>query len=100
MDRIVVIGSTGLIGSHVAAALAAHGRTVTGLARHVDEAALRMPACSGWGSICRGPARPTGPLLEGTDAVVNCAVALQEGPADDVAGTPTAEAKKHAVVSA
>jgi uncharacterized protein YbjT (DUF2867 family) len=39
MSRILVIGATGLIGSRIAAQLAASGHEVVGVAREIDAAA-------------------------------------------------------------
>ncbi len=88
MSRILVIGATGLIGSHVAAALAAAGHEVVGAARHVGSASRRMPMVQ-WQSVdlARAPVEAWQSPLEGVDAVVNGAGALQSGPADDLVGT-------------
>lgn len=44
MSRILVIGATGLIGSRIAARLAANGHRVVGVARDIAAATRRMPA--------------------------------------------------------
>ncbi|CAA0096709.1 Uncharacterised protein [Starkeya nomas] len=87
MSRILVIGATGLIGSHVAASLCAAGHAVTGVARHLGSASRRIPAI-GWEAVdlARASTHEWRRHLAGIDAVVNCAGALQSGPADDVAG--------------
>ncbi|MDR6955803.1 uncharacterized protein YbjT (DUF2867 family) [Ancylobacter sp. 3268] len=88
MSRILVIGATGLIGAHIAASLCAAGHEVTGMARHVGSAARRMPAID-WEAVdlARASARDWSRHLAGIEAVVNCAGALQSGPADDLTGT-------------
>ncbi|OYX66484.1 MAG: nucleoside-diphosphate sugar epimerase [Rhizobiales bacterium 32-66-11] len=88
MGRILIVGATGLIGSHVAAALADGGHEVTGVARDV-RAAGRAIASMCWISLDMGHARPAdwSAALADVDAVVNCAGALQSGPADDLFGT-------------
>lgn len=90
MSRILVIGATGLIGSRIAAQLAASGHEVVGVAREIDAAARRMPGVE-WRRVDLAAARSedwAGLLLE-VDAAVNCAGALQSGPADDLDGTHT-----------
>ncbi|MDF2620754.1 MAG: nucleoside-diphosphate sugar epimerase [Xanthobacteraceae bacterium] len=88
MARVLVIGATGLIGSHVAAALDREGHEVTGVARHVGPAARRMPHIRWLPLDLAGAGIDDWHAhLAGVDAVVNCAGALQSGPADDVAGT-------------
>lgn len=88
MPRVLVIGATGLIGSHVAAALNGAGHEVTGVARHVGSATRRMPRMR-WLQLdlARASRNDWGRHLAGVDAVVNCAGALQSGPDDDLAGT-------------
>jgi uncharacterized protein YbjT (DUF2867 family) len=88
VHRIVVIGATGLLGSHVVAALAAHGKDVIGIARHVAEGRVRLPVVR-WAQMDLASAgqHEWHTLLEGVDAVVNCAGALQDGPADNLMGT-------------
>lgn len=88
MSRILVIGATGLIGSAIAARLAASGHQVVGIARDVDSAARRMPAVA-WSRLDLATARVEdwASRLAGIDAVVNCAGALQSGPSDRLAGT-------------
>lgn len=88
MARVLVIGATGLIGSHVAAALDREGHEVTGVARHVGSASRRLPRMR-WLQLdlARASRDDWGRHLMGVDAVVNCAGALQSGPVDDLAGT-------------
>lgn len=85
--RVLVLGGYGLIGLAVVRRLLAAGHAVTGLGRNVA-APARMVARAHW--IAADIATLTEPahwsaLLEGIDAVVNCAGALQDGLRDDVA---------------
>ena len=84
--RILVLGATGLIGGAVADALAEAGHAVTGLGRQVAQAAAARPQSQWVARDIAACARPEdwAPLIEGMDAVVNCAGALQDGPRDDV----------------
>jgi uncharacterized protein YbjT (DUF2867 family) len=88
MPKILVIGATGLIGSHVAARLAGLGHAVLGVARDVEGAGRRMPSVA-WrrADLAATSVEDWARLLDGVDAVVNCAGALQSGPADRLAGT-------------
>ena len=88
MSRVLVIGATGLIGSHVAAVLNGSGHEVTGVARHVGSSSRRMPWMR-WLQLDLALASRDDwrRHLSGIDAVVNCAGALQGGPADDLTGT-------------
>ncbi|MBW4656588.1 MAG: SDR family oxidoreductase [Kaiparowitsia implicata GSE-PSE-MK54-09C] len=88
MHRIAVIGATGLLGSHIVAALAANGKDVIAMARHVAEGPIRLPVVR-WARMDLAHASQPDwhAVLEGVDAVVNCAGALQEGPVDDLVGT-------------
>ena len=88
MGRVIVIGASGPIGSHVVAALAARGHQVAGLARNVQPLPFNLPALH-WISLDLGRAGPAEwqPILVGTHAVINCTEALQSGPADDLSAT-------------
>jgi uncharacterized protein YbjT (DUF2867 family) len=88
LHRIAVIGATGLLGSHIVAALAANGKDVIAIARHVAEGAISLSAVR-WAQVDLASSRQLEwlTLLEGVHSVVNCAGALQEGPADDIVGT-------------
>jgi uncharacterized protein YbjT (DUF2867 family) len=78
--RVLIVGATGLIGSAIAARLAAEGHQVVAASRtppRADGSAIR------WVSL--DLAKATGPenwtaVLSGVEAVVNCAGVLQDGP--------------------
>ena len=89
--RILVTGATGLIGSAVVARLIRAGHAVTGLSRSVTSARRHQPEAD-WLSvdIARHVTAERGvPHLQGIEAVVNCAGALQDGPADSLQGVHT-----------
>ena len=83
--RILVVGAYGLIGGYVTARLLADGHEVTGVGREVSKARLRLPKVR-WiqADLRRLDASSWSPMLDGIDAVVNCAGALQDGPGDDL----------------
>jgi uncharacterized protein YbjT (DUF2867 family) len=77
--RVLLLGATGLIGSAVAARLAADGHEVIGVARALDTTARRVPV-AGWRLFdlrTRLSAQDWLTHLEGIEAVVNCAGSLQ-----------------------
>jgi uncharacterized protein YbjT (DUF2867 family) len=84
--RILLLGATGLIGSAVAARLQADGHDVTGVTRRLDGVARRVPVARWLVFDLRGMTRAEDwtPHLDGIDAVVNCAGALQDNVRDDV----------------
>lgn len=88
MGVVLVIGATGLIGTHIVAELVRLGHDVVGVARHVDEARLRQPTARwenlvlGGASLCNWAA-----VVRDCDAVVNCSGALQDSPSDNLAKT-------------
>ena len=85
--RVLVVGASGLIGSHVVARLLADGVEVTGVARDVTAARRRVPEADWWSlDMASATVAAWLPALEGVEAVVNCAGALQDNPADDLAG--------------
>lgn len=81
--RILLLGATGLIGEAALRRLLAAGHAVTALGRDVAAGRRRWPE-AGWVeadlTAADWPA-----LLGDTDAVVNCAGALQDGARDDLA---------------
>jgi uncharacterized protein YbjT (DUF2867 family) len=84
--RVLILGGNGFIGTAVARSLAARGHLVVALARNTEIVARRHPDID-WvkADLARLSRREDWlPLLEGVDAVVNCAGALQDGPRDDV----------------
>jgi uncharacterized protein YbjT (DUF2867 family) len=83
MGRILVVGATGLIGSRIAAELASAGHEVVGAARDVRKASRRMSTVE-WLrlDVATSSIDDWEAVLGEVDAVVNCAGALQSGPAD------------------
>ena len=85
--RVLLLGATGLIGSAVAARLAADGHELVGVARDLDPAARRVPVERWIRLDLREVSGPEDwrPHLAGIEAVVNCAGALQDSPRDSTA---------------
>jgi uncharacterized protein YbjT (DUF2867 family) len=83
--RVLVVGGYGLIGGYVVAALAAEGHEVIGAGRDVAAAARRLRHAR-WvrADLATTSEDDWAPLLQGVDAVVNCAGALQDSPRDDL----------------
>ena len=84
--RVLVTGAYGFIGSAVSARLLGKGHEVVGLGRNIARATRQLPQLR-WISLDIAKATRAEdwlPLLEGIDAVVNCAGALQDGGSDDV----------------
>jgi uncharacterized protein YbjT (DUF2867 family) len=82
--RILLLGATGVIGSHVLAKLRTQGHQVLAVARRTGQPGRGLE----WVSLdLREATRPEVwlPLLRGIDAVVNCAGVLQDGPTDSTA---------------
>lgn len=84
--RVLILGGNGLIGSAVTFALARRGHGLVAIGRDIAAASRRMPEID-WRSA--DVSRFTNveawyPWLEGMDAIVNCAGALQDGARDDV----------------
>ena len=85
--RVLVVGGNGLIGSYVVARLHADGHDIVALGRNLDAARVRMPWVR-WVRAdlrrLRTPADWTA-VVDGVEALVNCAGALQDSPQDDLA---------------
>lgn len=84
--RVLVTGAYGLIGNHVCARLLRDGNHVIGVGRDTVQARRRMPRIQ-WrqADLARMTAQDWLPILDGVDAVVNCAGALQDSPRDNLA---------------
>jgi uncharacterized protein YbjT (DUF2867 family) len=83
--RVLVIGGYGLIGGYVVAQLLQEGCDVLGVGRDIAAARRRFPGAN-WAApeLGRTSAGEWAGLLDGVDAVVNCAGALQDSPRDDL----------------
>ncbi len=83
--RIVVAGAYGLIGTYVTARLLAEGHEVTGVGRDIVMAHRKIPQAR-WvkADLARASVEDWIELLDGADAFVNCAGALQDSPRDDL----------------
>jgi uncharacterized protein YbjT (DUF2867 family) len=81
--RILVVGAYGLIGSYVTARLLAEGHEIVAAGRNVRQAARRWPRAR-WvrADLSRMTSADWKPHLDGVEAVVNCAGALQDSPSD------------------
>src|SRR5436305_4242885 len=90
--RVLVIGASGLIGGSVAARLLAAGHRVLGVARNTTRPARSMPQADWLALDVAAATSPEAwlPHLAEIDAVVNCAGALQDGPADSLHGVHVA----------
>ena len=83
--RVMVIGAYGLLGGYVTARLVADGHHVIGVGRDVAAAARRFPSVRWVGADLRRTTEAQWvELLDGVDAVVNCAGALQDSPRDNL----------------
>jgi uncharacterized protein YbjT (DUF2867 family) len=83
--QVLIVGATGLIGSSIAARLLDEGHRVVGAGRSVASWERRMPGVR-WLRLDLADTTEADdwlPHLTAIDAVVNCAGALQDGPADD-----------------
>lgn len=85
--RILILGAYGLIGSVITARLLADGHEVIGAGRHVTDAARRQPAAT-WirADLSTFRAADWAGPLQGVDAIINAAGALQDGAGDSLAG--------------
>lgn len=85
--RILILGGSGFIGIAVAKALSDRGHPVAALARDVEAASRRLPRIDWIAADLVDLATPGAwtAMLEGFDAVVNCAGVLQDTARDDVA---------------
>lgn len=87
--KVLILGATGFIGSALLDRLASDGHTVTGLGRNVARSRLKRPEAR-WLAADLARMRDASdwkPLIESHDVIVNCAGALQDGLADEVAAT-------------
>lgn len=82
--RILVLGANGFIGSAIVAVLLARGHVAVGVGRDIETARRRLPRAVWIGADLAQLTAPERwhPLLEGIDAVVNAAGALQDGARD------------------
>jgi uncharacterized protein YbjT (DUF2867 family) len=89
--RVLVTGATGLIGSSVVSRLILLGYDVTALSRDVARAKERQPEARWLRIDIARQDTPEHwlPHLQGIEAVVNCAGALQDGPSDTLSGVHT-----------
>lgn len=85
--HVLVLGAYGLIGQEIVRALLTAGHQVAGLGRTSSPARLRRPGLSWHNADMSELTTAAGwlPHLNGIDAVVNAAGALQSGPRDDLA---------------
>lgn len=85
-NAVLVLGAYGLIGSRVADALEAAGHDVLSFGRDAGTAARLRPGAAWAISDLRQMTRAADwqDVLSGVSCVINCAGALQEGPADDL----------------
>lgn len=87
--KVLILGATGFIGSALLDRLASDGHPVTGLGRNVARSRLKRPEAQ-WLAADLARMRDASdwkPLIESHDVIVNCAGALQDGLADEVAAT-------------
>ena len=85
--KVLVLGANGFIGSSVCRRLLADGHTVSGIGRNVVRASRMVPDVL-WTQVDIARLRMPEDwraLIEGMEAIVNCAGALQDGARDDLA---------------
>lgn len=83
--KVLVLGATGLIGTHVAARLGAEGHQVIPAGRDRRLLERRFPGRGVHADLARTDEAGWSALLSDMDAVVNCAGALQDSLCDDLA---------------
>jgi uncharacterized protein YbjT (DUF2867 family) len=84
--KILILGATGFIGSTIAARLLGDGHDVMGLSRSPGRAGIKQPSISWIKADLAAMTEPSDwrQTLQGCDAVVNSAGALQDGLSDDL----------------
>ncbi|MFZ1813942.1 MAG: SDR family oxidoreductase [Rhizobiaceae bacterium] len=84
--RILVLGGNGFIGIEIARRLVAVGHETLCVGRNIDSARARLPGARWIATDIASLSRPQHwtALLEGVDAIVNAAGALQDGSRDDL----------------
>ncbi|MCC0053729.1 MAG: SDR family oxidoreductase [Rhodobiaceae bacterium] len=84
--KTLVLGASGFIGSGICRQLLADGHAVTGLGRNVAPASRAMADVLWMQADIARLQTPADwrPLIEGAEAIVNCAGALQDGGRDDL----------------
>ena len=99
--RIAVIGAYGLIGSYITSRLIAEGHAVLGIGRDIAAAQRRFPSVS-WALADLATTSVEGwtALLDGVEAVINCAGALQDSPRDDLQAVHVTGVERLAVACA
>lgn len=81
--RVLVVGAYGLIGGYIVSELLREGHDVIGAGRDIARAARRFPQAA-WvrADLAAASTADWRGCLQGVDAVVNCAGALQDSPSD------------------
>ena len=84
--RVLMLGASGFIGSRVLARLLADGNRVRAAVRNPERLKRRFPEAEAVGADLNRMLRPEDwqPLLQGVEAVINCAGALQSGRGDSL----------------
>lgn len=84
--RILVVGSSGFIGSAICARLAADGHQMTGISRSRPGPGILVHNHIRLDVAKATRARDWRPVVQGIDAVINCAGILQDSPGESVQG--------------